>query len=331
VAASPLRIALLGGVPPSLGGGGLELQLRRTSAALERIGHEVFHVAREPSIRPFDVLHVFSSGPDVHFALEHWRRNPAPLVVTSVIVVAQGTPELRQRVGSRLPIPAFGPRMRREILRRADAVVAASEYEAELVRDFAGRGVGQVIVIGNGADPVAAVPVPDGLPTGYAALVGTVSARKRQAETVAALAAHGLTAVVAGGFDGGADERARFEERVAAAGGRWLGELDEPSTRAVMREARALVHLSSAEAQSLAIIEALAEGTPVVVSPLPVNRELVALYGDRVRLCERPEDVGAILAGLQAPGSGRRPAPPTWDDVASQLVDVYRTVCAHGR
>ena len=60
-----LRIAVVGGVPASLGGGGLEVQVRETVAALQRAGHEVFSVAGEPQPRPFDVLHAFSAEPDV--------------------------------------------------------------------------------------------------------------------------------------------------------------------------------------------------------------------------------------------------------------------------
>jgi glycosyltransferase involved in cell wall biosynthesis len=331
VATSPLRIALLGGVPPSLGGGGLEVQVRRTGAALRRLGLEVFDVASEPEPRPFEVLHAFSSGPDVHFALEHWRRSPAPLVVSPVIVVAPGAPERRQRIGARLPLPAFGPRERRGLLRRAAAAIALTEHEAWLIRDVAGRGAPPVTVIGNGVDPVPAAEPPPGLAAGFAVLVGTVSARKRQAETVGALGAAGVPAVVVGGHEGGAGEQAAFRGGVEATGGRWLGELDEAATRAVVRRARALVHLSGAEGQSLAVLEALAEGTPAIVSPLPSNRELARDHPGAVRLCAEPAEVGAALAALPA---GSRPAPrpiPTWDAVAARIAHVYRDVLGTSR
>jgi glycosyltransferase involved in cell wall biosynthesis len=329
VSEPPLRIALLGGVPPSLGGGGLEVQLQRTWAALERRGHEVFHVAREPDPRPFDVLHAYSSGPDVHFFLEHWRRNPAPFVVSPVVVVAPGRAERRQRIGSRLPIPAFGPRMRVEILQRADAAVALTEHEAGLLRAFAGRSAPRIEVISNGVERLEPVPPPAGLPGRYAALVGTVSARKRQAETVAMLGRQGVASVVVGAFEGSAAERGRFEQVVAAAAGRWLGETDPATTRSVVREAAALVHLSSAEGQSLAVLEAIAEGTPALVSPLPGNRELATSYPRHVIVCDDGDGVAAAMAQLGAPVG---PAPvPTWDDVAARLEVLYREVgAAHG-
>jgi glycosyltransferase involved in cell wall biosynthesis len=327
VSEPPLRIALLGGVPASLGGGGLELQLRRTWTALERRGHEVFHVAHEQRPRPFDVLHAFSSGPDVHFQLEHWRRSPAPFVVSPVVVVAPGRAEWRQRLGSRLPIPAFGPRMRVEVLARADVAVALTEHEAALLRAWAGGRAPRIVVVPNGVEAAPPADPPDGLPAGYAALVGTVSARKRQAEAVAALGAAGVPPVVAGGFEGTDAERAAFERAVAAAGGRWLGEVDAATARAVARGARALVHLSSAEGQSLAVLEALAEGTPAIVSPLPSNRELAAAHPGHVRLCAGPGELAAALAALPAT-RGPAPALPSWDDVAARLEDVYRSAGA---
>jgi glycosyltransferase involved in cell wall biosynthesis len=329
VSEPPLRIALLGGVPPSLGGGGLELQVQRTRAALERRGHEVFHVARESAQRPFDVLHAFSSGPDVHFFLEHWRRNPAPLVVSPVIVVAPGHAERRQRIGSRLRIPAFGPRMRVEILRRADAAVALTAYEADLVRAFAGRAAPRTVVIPNGVDRADVPEGPPDLPHGYVVLLGTVSVRKHQAATIAALGKAGVSPVVAGGCEGTDAERAAFERELRAAGGRWLGEVDTATARSVVAGARALVHLSRAEGQSLAILEAIAEGTPAIVSPLPANRELAVSYPSHIVLCG---DLAGLPRALGALGSERRaPAPvPTWDDVAARLEQVYRGVGARG-
>ena len=93
--------------------------------------------------------------------------------------------------------------------------------------------------------------------------------------------------------------------------------------RALLRGARALVHLSSAEGQSLAVLEALSEGTPVIVSPLPANRELRERYPEHVVLADGPDAVPAALAAL---GDVERATPdvPTWDDVAAELEAAYR-------
>ena len=327
MADAKLRIALLGGVPPSLGGGGLEVQVERTARALLRRGHDVFHAGREPRPRLFDVLHVFSSGPDVAFQVSHWRRNTdVPLIYSPVLVIPPGLPELRQRVAHRLRIPEFGPAERRGLLRRAAAVVALTEYEARLVRDFSGAHALPVVVVPNGVDPAPdpAVPV-EGLPEVYVALVGTVTARKRQRDVVDALArAGGPAPVVLGGFEGTEEDARAFGRAVARAGGIWLGDLADPgSVRLVIRGAQALVHLSAAEGQSLAVLEAVSEGTPVVASPIPSQRELAVRYPLHVLLADSP-DKAVDLLGAMGPRPDDVPRVPTWDDVARELEGVYR-------
>lgn len=322
MSSDPLRIAVLGGVPPSLGGGGLEVQIRETSVALARRGHEVFHVAREPHARPFDVLHAFSAEASVCQDLAHWRRNPAPLVVSPVLVVAPGT-ERRERLAARLPLQSYGPRARADLLRRADLTIAQTQHELALVRSL---GASDVALIPNGVAPVSATTVPPGTPpTGtYALLLGTVSARKRQADVVSALT--GIPVVIAGGFEGNAMERATFHAALSAAGpaATWLGEVEDAgAVRALLAGARALVHLSRAEGQALALIEALSVGTPIVVSKLPANIELHAAHPDHVYLVDDVGSLPAVMASLPA-RAPLAPRVPTWDDVAELLEPHYR-------
>ena len=319
-----MRIALLGGVPASLGGGGLEIQMRRTGEALAARGHEVFAVAQAAEARPFDVLHAFGADGDVWHALHHWRLNPAPLVVSPVVVVAPGAAERRQVLGARLPIPAFGPRLRAEVLRRATCAIALTDHEAGLIERLVKPATVAVETIPNGVDPLPSGGSEEGLPSGYVLLLGAVSTRKRQAQTVEALARAGVPVVVAGGFDGSSQERADFEATVARAGesALWLGEIrDRARLAGLLRGARALVHLSAAEGQSLAVLEALSVGTPALLSPLPANRELAARFPAHVRLVESPDDLARSLADAGGPLG---PASlPTWDDVAERLEGVY--------
>jgi glycosyltransferase involved in cell wall biosynthesis len=328
-----LRVGFLGGVPAPLGGGGLELQIARTAAALERRGVEVVRLEQEAEPREFDVLHAFGAEPSVWHLLEHWTRNPAPLVLTPVIVVSPGREERLLRLSARLPGLLTTGRMKRRLVARADALIAGSDYERELLISGLGAPAERVSVIGNGAQaPAAARGAPEGgaaLPEsvpaeGFVLLLGTVSPRKRQLETVAALAGAGPV-VVAGGFAGDAAERARWDRAVAESGAVWLGHVADPAVvAALLRSARALVHLSGAEVQSLAVLEALAAATPVVLSDIPSHRELAAAHPAFVRIVSGPADVPRALAELSGP-LGDPPAIPTWDDIAARLVTVYES------
>jgi glycosyltransferase involved in cell wall biosynthesis len=320
-ASAPLTVGLLGGAPPALGGGGLELQLERTREALTGLGHDAFHVEREA--RPFDLLHAFGAEADVWHALRHWRRSRGPLVLSPVLVVPTAA-ERRLRLWSRVPVADFGPRMKAELLARADALVALTQHEAALLRRLAQPRCPPVTVIGNGVDPVDQAEPPQPLPERFVLLLGTVSTRKRQAETVAALGGGAYRVVAVGGFEGSEEELDRWRRSIGAAGV-WLGEVrDAAVVRSVVRRAAALVHLSEAEGQSLAVLEALAEGTPAILSPLPSNRELARRFPGHVRLVERPQDLAAALASLP-PDLGPAPV-PSWRAVAEQLVELYRAV-----
>ena len=167
---------MLGGVPALLGGGGLELQMERTAAALRRRGHDVRDVrAFEPG-DAVDVVHAFNHTGDVAHAIEHWRQTPAGLVLSPVLVV-EPSHEWRTRVGKHLPIPTFPARALRDLLRASDAVVALTEWERAFMTQHGPVPAERVVIIGNGVDPVAPGSAPAELPERFLVSVGAVSPR----------------------------------------------------------------------------------------------------------------------------------------------------------
>jgi len=322
-----LTVGLLGGIPPSLGGGGLELQVARTAAALERRGHRVVHVDREAEPRPFDVLHAFGSEPDIWHRLTHWTRNRVPLVVTPIVVVSPGLKEVGLRASARLPGIVSSGRMRRELLEQASTVIAGTEYERGLLTGSFGADPATTLVIGNGADRVTPGTLPPGVPEGpFALSLGSITPRKRVAETARVLAG-GTPLVVAGRYAGPAEELAGWERTVEETGAVWLGEVGDPGEVAALQHgAEALVHLSAAEVQSLAVIETLAQGSPVVLSDIPGHRELAERYPAHVRVVSGPPAVLGALESLRDSPAADPPEVPTWDDVAIELERVYESV-----
>jgi glycosyltransferase involved in cell wall biosynthesis len=319
----PLTVGFIGGVPGVLGGGGLELQMERTAAALEELGHRVRRVECAPPGTELDVLHGFHAEPALWHLLPHWSRSRCALVCSPVLPIRPRRDERMLRISARLPVVTTA-RMRREVIARADAVVALTEYERGVLVSVFGAGPARVAVVGNGVDPVPERPPPGGLPTGeFLLMAGTVSARKRQLDVARGLAGR-IPVVVAGGIQGDAGERAALEEGLRAAGAVWLGEVRaQPELRALQRAAAAVVLLSEAEAQPLVLLEALAAGTPVVASDLPAHRELRDRHPGWVTLVRGPEDV--LPAWRELAGRDRGPAPriDTWGGVAARLADVY--------
>jgi glycosyltransferase involved in cell wall biosynthesis len=324
-----LRIGFLGGVPPALGGGGLERQMRETARALRELGHDVVRLEALDGPVPLDLVHAFGAEPNIWHALVHGAL-AAPLVVTPVVVVSPGWQERAMRVAARVPLMTAA-RMRRDLLRGAHVVVAATAYERRLLEGALGVPTERIVTVPNGSDApqVAPAALPADVPAKpFALLLGVVSPRKRQAVVLEALARHDVHAVVAGRFDGGAHERSAWERCVARTGATWLGHVSDPAVVvALLRAAAAFVHFSAAETQSLAVIEALSLGTPAVLSDIPSHRELADVHPELVRIVADADALGEAAAAATAAGRPVAPPPiPTWRDIAERLVQAYRTL-----
>ena len=102
----------------------------------------------------------------------------------------------------------------------------------------------------------------------------------------------------------------------------------DPAAVAALQErgALALVHLSDAEVESLAVLETLSRGTPAVLSDIPSHRELAGRYPGHVRVVKRPAEVPDAVGALARAPSADPPRVPTWDDVATELERVYDRV-----
>ena len=160
-------------------------------------------------------------------------------------------------------------------LRRAAVVVVPSEAVADQVREAYAPRV-PVVAVPHGVSPGwSQAQAPDaalrarlGLPSSYVLFVGTLEPRK---DVGTLLAAHrllpGAPPLVLVGPPG-------WGERVDGGDAVTPGYLDDASLRPVVAGASALVLPSRDEGFGLPVLEALAAGTPVVASDLPVLREV---------------------------------------------------------
>jgi glycosyltransferase involved in cell wall biosynthesis len=313
-----LTIAILGGVPASLGGGGLEVQMRQTMLALARRGHAVFDVSAEEVPREFDILHAFGATANVVHALTHWNRSPSPLVVSPVTPIGSRTVRF-DRLAARVPMRSYYSSLRLAWLRRAASVIALTQAEARLMGDI---GASRVAVIPNGVTPIAVGSLPVGSPEPgtFVLLLGRIGGWKGQTSALQALA--GIPTVIVGGLAGSAQEHAEFSKEVERHGvATWLGEItDQAQVRALIAGAKALVQLTRREGQSLSILEALSVGTPVVTTSIPSHIELDAAYPGCLRFVRRSSELATAIEHVY----GYQPvAVPTWDDVAGMLEREY--------
>ena len=188
-------------------------------------------------------------------------------------------------------------------IRRAAVVVTPSEAVADQVREAYAPRV-PVAVVPHGVDPAwgraeppdAALRARLGLPSSYVLFVGTLEPRK---DVRTLLAAHRLLPdappLVLVGPPG-------WGEEVDVSGALTPGYLDEDVLRPVVAGAAALVLPSRDEGFGLPLLEALAAGTPVVASDLPVLREVGGTHVTYAPVGDAEGFAAALQAVLDDPG-----------------------------
>lgn len=198
--------------------------------------------------------------------------------------------------------------------RRADRVIAVSERTKQDAIRLYGIPAAKVAVIPHGVDPAF---TPGDLPPAgdYVLFVGAIHGRKDPLAAAEAADESGLRLVVAGPAK---DER--LARALRERGADLRGYVDTDSLVELYRGAAALVLPSRHEGFGLPVIEAMACGTPVVISDDPALREVAggaaaASVRDAIENRERLAAAGIARARLFS-----------WDETARRTADVYREV-----
>jgi glycosyltransferase involved in cell wall biosynthesis len=216
----------------------------------------------------------------------------------------------------RLTFKAVVPRA----VRKADHVLAVSERTKRDVVAFYGVPEDKVTVTPHGVDPAFAPG--DGTHDGYLLFVGAVQARKDPLAALQAAQDVGLPLVVVG-----PEKEPELARELRARGADVRGWVEKPALAELYRRAAALVLPSRHEGFGVPVLEAMASGTPVVVSDDAALREVAGdagVYGapaDAVRraLADRER---FVRAGIE------RAAQFSWEASARLTADVYRMVLA---
>lgn len=263
-----------------------------------------------------------------------WPRFDRPSVVTAYDFIDAELPDARPNG------PGFVERQVAE-LRRASAVIAISRATADLAVRWAGVDAERVVV----AYPAVADPFAGPLPTPaererfrrqqtggapYLIHVGRRGGYKNFAAILRAFeeAAHATDRhlVVVGGSQRAPDEEAALSRASLAKRVHFVPDADDAWLRLAYASADAMVHASRMEGFGIPLIEALACGTGLILSDIPVYREVAE---GRARFVPA-DDVGAWAAAMAADvpvRPGWREAvltQYTWSAAADAHVRAYR-------
>ncbi len=285
-----------------------------------RLLHEAWRRVPYPPIEtlagPVDVVHA------TNFVLPPRRRTAGVASVHDLAFLLHAdtvTPAVAR-------LRALVPRL----LRTADAVITDSSAVADLVAEHLPVDRSRLHAVPLGVDPAwSRTPAPDaaargalGLPSSYVLFVGSREPRKDLGTLVRALTLLGSAApplVLAG--------PAGWGPEVDLGGAVRLGYLSDEQLRTVVAGADVLALPSRDEGFGLTALEALACGTAVVASDLPVLREVL---GDQATYASagQPEAFADAIGKLVGTPESRRAhaAPFTWRACAERTLEVYASV-----
>jgi glycosyltransferase involved in cell wall biosynthesis len=216
--------------------------------------------------------------------------------------------------------------------RLADACLALTPLEAELMKELFGAPAERVHVVPNGVEDVflESKPAQRGK---WLICTATITERKRVVELAeGAVRAQTPLWVIGKPYSANDPYAKRIDELVQRHSSilRYEGPVsDRMKLAQIYREARGFVLLSVMESLSLSALEAAACECPLLLSDLPWAR---ASFGEHACYCPIGS-TGATAEVLRkfydaAPGLKPPPRPMGWLDVAQQLKNIYSSLLA---
>ncbi len=220
---------------------------------------------------------------------------------------------------SRVERAVFRAVVPRAVARAERVLVVSERTKADIVSHY-GADPNRIVVTPNGVDP-RYTPGPGA--HDYVLFVGAIHARKDPLAALTAADHVGLPLVVAG-----PDHDAALTAALRAGGADLRGYVTPDELLALYRGAAALVLPSRFEGFGLPVAEAMACGTPVVLSSEPALREVAGDAG----IYAEDDDYGAALAQALAERHERsvagieRAKQFTWEAAARITAETYREV-----
>lgn len=328
-------------VPFALTHGGFQIQIEQTKLALEKIGMSVDWVRWWDDTQRGDIIHFFGRPHPVYIELAHKK---GIKVVIAELLTGTGSRSSTALRGQKAMIAtakkilpeSFIVRLAWDSYRLADAVIALTAWEAELMRELFDAPLDRTHVVPNGVEEVFfnSAPTERGK---WLVCTATITERKRVLE-LAEAAVLAQTPVWIIGKPYAEDDpytqrflalAARSPEIVRYEG----GISDRQRLAAIYREARGFVLLSTMESLSLSALEAAACECPLLLSNLPWAK---TVFGGGASYCAVPADAAETAAMLRkfyqaAPSLHPTLKPLRWAEVAEQLRSIYTRLASTSR
>jgi len=322
--------------PFVLAHGGFALQIQATHDALRGLGCDVSYLRWwEDQTQP-DLIHYF--GPCPAWYLRFARAKGIKTVVTQLHTGLGSRPPWLHRLQGfiigllKKTTPPVARRLGWDSYDLADAIIALTSYEANLIRRIFHAPADRVHVVPNGVDDVFLESSPRQRED-WLICTAAITERKRVVELTEAATLAGTKLKVFGRPYSEDDDYFRaFKEAVTRSGGlvEWGGEVtDRQALADLYRRACAFVLPSTMESLSLSALEAAACQCPLILTDLPWAR---ATFKNTVSFLPRsycPETWADCIktAACHRISQGSELAqsitPISWSAVAGQLQLLY--------
>ena len=320
--------------------GGFQIQIEQSKAALEAIGVDVEYLRWWDDTQNGDIIHFFGRPILSYLNFSHKKgiRIVMSHLLTGLGSRAAWACHLQKIVMnfSKKLMPNIGAHLGWDSYRLADACVALTTHEAQLMNRMFGAPPEKLHIVPNGVEEVFLQSQP-AIRGRWLVCTATITERKRIVELAeAAVQAQTPLWIVGKAYADSDPYAARFfqlaKEHPAIL--RFEGPIVDRSRMAgVYREARGFVLLSAMESLSLSALEAAAAECPLLLSDLPWAR---TVFKESVSYCPITSDTAQAAAVLRrfydAAPSLKPPAKPlTWVEVAGQLKSVYESLLKTSR
>lgn len=319
--------------PFALAHGGFQIQIEQTKNALAAGGLEVEWLRWWDDGQKGDVIHFFGRPSSTYLHYAHQKQ--IKVVVGELLTgpgsrsgMARATQKTVMTLAQKILPAGFTAKLAWDVYARADAAVALTSWEAQLMREMFDAPPERVHVVPNGVEPVffQSAPVTRGP---WLVCTAVITERKRILELArAAVAAQTPLWIIGKPYAENDPYALRFLQLVAAHPQllRYEGPLYDRAKLAVAyRAARGFVLLSTMESLSLSALEAAACECPLLLSELPWARSVFASHADYCPITPDTTKTARCLRTFydDAPGKPAPPKPLTWQDVGRQLQGIY--------